>query len=708
LCSWEPVGTLVIPSTVHFDDYSSLSIYHRKANELPAYVAVSSQLMSQVWVGMIEEINQAPFFSLSSLNNNTIYDLPRTHAATSECRIKYCNLEGVAWQGEYELILVSDKAKNNQGYAIRISSHQFDDKIRIDSDSYSPKLLKIYYLQILQAHISLASYGAWQSETIKKIFNKQQEDLLSGSDIQKEELYSDLNFKSQEKRQMVTIKTSANTMYLSDEVIYVCLLLVSIPIGFLFKNSRHANLKAYSSTLIGFIFALIVCRWDVLHSLVTTSVTCLILAGVTARYVHIATFVWCFSYLLYFRTTDLFSIRLPVAHSNAIQLMLTLKLVGIAYEWHDSYTRLKTIRAQHKTDESEKLHLQDMYLSVKPSTIRVFQYAYCYIGLLTGPYYRYRTYHDWLEMKHGVHIHGLTFMRKRAIFGSIYILAYLLLSALVSFNDALDDKFYTNPLWYRLLYMPLVFTLFRCRFYSAWLLAECMCMSAGFGAYPLVSKPKPGQGPTDLAALKHAYEQAPNTIAYDFETIHNIDEWKCESAFTVKEVLRYWNMSVQYWMATCVYKRIKWRRIAHPATMFVSAYWHGIHLGYYMGMVSTTPSILAENAMEAGVRRRIPVNSRFIRVYDMCSWFFRTRMFDYMSIGFILKHFYYTWKYWKSVYFIGHTVTLILYLIGLIAIQIRPRGKRKEIVHKDLGIDVQPKAPEEQHQRLENEHKKEL
>lgn len=40
--------------------------------------------------------------------------------------------------------------------------------------------------------------------------------------------------------------------------------------------------------------------------------------------------------------------------------------------------------------------------------------------------------------------------------------------------------------------MPLVFTLFRFRFYSAWLLAEIMCMSAGFGAYPLASKPKPG------------------------------------------------------------------------------------------------------------------------------------------------------------------------------------------------------------------------
>jgi len=72
-------------------------------------------------------------------------------------------------------------------------------------------------------------------------------------------------------------------MYLSDEVIYVCLLLLSIPIGFLYKDSRYTNLKAWSSTLIGFIFALIVCRWDVLHSLITTAVTCLIIASVTAR-----------------------------------------------------------------------------------------------------------------------------------------------------------------------------------------------------------------------------------------------------------------------------------------------------------------------------------------------------------------------------------------------------------------------------------------
>ncbi|CAF5095096.1 unnamed protein product [Rotaria magnacalcarata] len=103
-----------MPTWVHFGDYSALSIYHRKAIDLPAYVAVTSQERSQVWVGMIEEINQAPFFSLSSLNNNTIYDLPRTSVTTPECGMKYCNIEGVAWQGGNELILVSDKAKTDQ------------------------------------------------------------------------------------------------------------------------------------------------------------------------------------------------------------------------------------------------------------------------------------------------------------------------------------------------------------------------------------------------------------------------------------------------------------------------------------------------------------------------------------------------------------------------------------------------------------------
>ena len=108
------MGTFDLPSSVHFNDYSAISIYHQESRELPTYVAVTSQENSQLWIGLIEEIDTAPFFELSPLNKNTVYDLPRTTGAASECQIKYCNIEGVAWRGKNQLVLVSDRAKSDQ------------------------------------------------------------------------------------------------------------------------------------------------------------------------------------------------------------------------------------------------------------------------------------------------------------------------------------------------------------------------------------------------------------------------------------------------------------------------------------------------------------------------------------------------------------------------------------------------------------------
>ena len=50
--------------------------------------------------------------------------------------------------------------------------------------------------------------------------------------------------------------------------------------------------------------------------------------------------------------------------------------------------------------------------------------------------------------------------------------------------------------------------------------------------------------------------EAAEGVAYNFETIHNIDEYGCDLAPTVRDGLRAWNMSVQYWMASHVYRRV--------------------------------------------------------------------------------------------------------------------------------------------------------
>lgn len=62
-----------------------------------------------------------------------------------------------------------------------------------------------------------------------------------------------------------------------------------------------------------------------------------------------------------------------------------------------------------------------------------------------------------------------------------------------------EDAFYEDTtVLYRYGYLYLAFIWFRMRFFCAWVLAECMCVTAGLGAYSKIGKNKPGAGPTDL------------------------------------------------------------------------------------------------------------------------------------------------------------------------------------------------------------------
>lgn len=113
--------------------------------------------------------------------------------------------------------------------------------------------------------------------------------------------------------------------------------------------------------------------------------------------------------------------------------------------------------------------------------------------------------------------------------------------------------------------------------------------------------------------------------------------------------------------------------------MAVSAYWHGIHAGYYLSMLTTTPCMLAESYMEKGLKRHL--NQRYHRIYDICTWFFRTREFDYMSLGFILLRYDLTIRFWKSVYFVGHVASLFFIILGIILIKLQKSKNHKDEQH---------------------------
>merc|ERR1712098_1029099 len=152
--------------------------------------------------------------------------------------------------------------------------------------------------------------------------------------------------------------------------------------------------------------------------------------------------------------------------------------------------------------------------------------------------------------------------------------------------------------------MPAFFN-FRMRIYAGFTLSECACIMAGLGAYPTSSNPRPGQGPTKFDELTSRSDEltsrsdeSSDKVVDDrlnFETVHNIDEWGSDFAPSMREALRCWNMTVQHWLVTVVYKRFPIRSLRTTMVMLVSSIWHGVHPGYYLSLGSVPLCLLVED-----------------------------------------------------------------------------------------------------------------
>ena len=101
-------------------------------------------------------------------------------------------------------------------------------------------------------------------------------------------------------------------------------------------------------------------------------------------------------------------------------------------------------------------------------------------------------------------------------------------------------------------------------------------------------------------------------------------------------------------------------------TMTVSAFWHGVHAGYYLSFLTIPPNLVAEDLMSAAFRGDASDRKR-ARMFDWFCWFCKMRSFEYMSMSFLLLGFSATLRYWSSVYFAGHIFIAFFILLGYIS-----------------------------------------
>ena len=373
------------------------------------------------------------------------------------------------------------------------------------------------------------------------------------------------------------------------------------------------------------------------------------------------------TYLLFFRTGTWFGLPSTKSHTNLIQMTMTLKLIGVAFERNSVLTK-----SWESDGEKENLDAAIKNIGI----IDLFHYCFNYIGLLTGPYYTFRTFHDYFHLPFALNAENsfkATLHRLKMV--PIYIALLFIASYIWPLSYATTDEFYNERSWlYRLFFIWPSFFIFRMRIYSGIILAECVCVCAGFGAYPKELEAKCGHGPSNVVTQDML--DKPENREYNFETVENVEVCGVETCLTFREAMKHWNRCIQYWLAMYVYKRFPSKKYRIIATMAVSAYWHGVRAGYYFSILGPIVYLPVED-LYVKLLKNDKASKVQQSVVGAVFWILKLFAFSYMGTAFLLKDVFLIWHFYSSVYHFAYFFWAALYFVCYFLLQQKRRSLTK-------------------------------
>ncbi|KAM0727914.1 Lysophospholipid acyltransferase 7 [Formica fusca] len=439
-----------------------------------------------------------------------------------------------------------------------------------------------------------------------------------------------------------------------NDVVYVSLLLLCMAFGCFYRTIKESQVKQWIATVLGFALVICVSGSSALHPIVTVVINAIIITNLSWKKCHLVSLYFSFFYLLViFRFSDYFGLPNPSTHTNLVVMILTLKLPGLAFEINSAATAPSNDIQGANSDAFKKIAFMD-----------VIHYSFSYMGVLTGPYYRYRTYWDSLHRPFSNYVDPWphTYYKLKQIVA--FIALFLIMSHLFPSDYTQTIEFEELSFLYRFLYMYPTFACFRLRMYIGMSLAECVCQMSGLGAYPVCCQSAPGRGPRDyktVEKLSFDHKRAKMEVQ-DFETVHNMNVWQVESSPFVRHTMKIWNTCIQYWMAVCIYKRFPYKSLRTVVTLTLSALWHGYAAGYYF-CICQVPLYLSFEDICVKFYNQCEENGFAGKVWRFFLWWAKLTCMAYLGVPFQLLRFQEIIHFYKSLYFSGHILGLGLYLI---------------------------------------------
>lgn len=326
----------------------------------------------------------------------------------------------------------------------------------------------------------------------------------------------------------------------NSDVAFTVILLASIPVACVFRWCP-LKFRATVSACIGIAAILLACGpRDALHPLSAVSLSIACSKLVRPQWQPVVAFMLAFGHLGWLRLQA----RPPAGTTNALLLVLALRLASMPSKAPNG-------------GGSEASHVEAPRQSLRMGSAEQVCYACCFVGLFTGPFFTHAAWDDAMRRPRPMPTRRALADGLLAAVGALIV--WRGVATLLPYRHVVEmataagtsETFVSASFARRVLYFYASSFQFRWRFYVCWLLM-------------------------DLAGRVVGFEPA---------AIANVRVADCELATSPSTFIAGWNLSVQSWLKSHIYRKLPQRTprpVRMVATFAVSAFWHGVHPGYYL------------------------------------------------------------------------------------------------------------------------------
>ncbi|KAJ0176596.1 hypothetical protein K1T71_007775 [Dendrolimus kikuchii] len=449
-----------------------------------------------------------------------------------------------------------------------------------------------------------------------------------------------------------------------DDTIFYSSLLICMSLGSYYKKIQDPEIKRNYGAGLGILVACLICGHHIYHSVLMVWGNIIIIKCCDKRYLHQMSLAFTWIYLFYIH------LNLTGTYIIWIHQMLALRLVGLAFEMR----ALEKPKFEPKAASTSTVVAADNTM-MEPTAVDIISYAYYFIGLHKGPYYRWKTFDDHFKVPFGVlgdcRVITEQKLKKALICAVGYILLYMKYSPEVlifypQVNEISISDF-DNP--YDKLKFLIIYEMITYIFHDTNIKINIY--------HNKLVYPTPNQIP---AILKDNHDSpigghiGSNRIAdtrdvaleqeYNFTMLKCFENDKLLLGPRMKNTVKSWDMPTRYWFGTYIYKNmlLSNKEVRSAFSFFMYTMW----LGPSFSQVIVTSTLWVYLHLEAEYSELYKSHGSLKAPWDVGYSLMRIFCLIYLTPCFVIQDAATILKYYNSIFWIYHIVMFFLILLAIV------------------------------------------